>query len=218
MDEWKRLEIEHDINTALTILSLRVQMLRRHSPPDGMLGRKLLEINESVNEVRAASGRLLSRVGGSGYEAGALESDDNAGPEDQGQHIVIVNDDTSFLRLMRDLLSKEGGRRVSTSFVGGEAYRIVRDLQPDLVVLDLVLGSNATGGWRALDLLTLDPVTRHIPVIVCSAATVQLHQHEEWLARFDVHVLLKPFDLASLLDKINLTLEMHRGASAGTED
>jgi CheY-like chemotaxis protein len=103
---------------------------------------------------------------------------------------------------------------VSTTFVGGEAHSFVREVQPDLVVLDLVFGDSAEQGWRTLDLLTLDPATTRIPVIVCSAATTLLHQHADWLRRFDVEVLPKPFDLDALLDLIATTLGESRTGSA----
>jgi len=65
------------------------------------------------------------------------------------------------------------------------------------VILDLYLhGENA--GWEQLEILTLDPATRGIPVIICSAAIASLADHREKLARLDVAVLEKPFDLEQL--------------------
>ncbi len=116
-------------------------------------------------------------------------------------HIAVVNDDTTFLRLMEELLRNEEGYEVSTCFVGSEGYEFVRQIQPDLVILDLIFGP-AEEGWRTLDLLTLDPRTRRIPVIVCSAASHLLHHHSDYLEQFDVHVLPKPFDLDVLLAKV----------------
>ncbi len=130
-------------------------------------------------------------------------------------HIAVVNDDTVFLHLMEELLRAEADCNVSTCFSGSEGYKFVRDLQPDLVILDLVFGP-AEEGWRTLDLLTLDPTTRHIPVIVCSAATQQLHKHEDWLRRFDVEVLPKPFDLEVLLEKVRDSIgDCREGHSVG---
>lgn len=132
-------------------------------------------------------------------------------------HIAVVNDDTVFLRLMYELLSVEEGYAVSTCFVGSEGYKFVKDLQPDLVVLDLVFKSSDEG-WRTLDLLTLDPATRRIPVIVCSAATQLLHEHEDWLHQFDVQVLPKPFDLDVLLTRVRDTLGIARSGAALISD
>lgn len=196
------------MNTALTVLRLRVQMLQRRSLSDGRQSRRLGEVLESVDEVQRVSGKILS-----GMRENAAE---DSVPRQRASrdivqtvkkpHIAVVNDDTTFLRLMDELLRVEEGYKVSASFVGSDAYLFVRELQPELVVLDLVFGDNAEQGWRTLDLLTLDPATRRIPVIVCSAATVQLQDHADWLRGFDVEVLTKPFDLDVLLERIQNTL------------
>ena len=206
----------HELNTALTVLTLRVQMLRRRATTDEQLAERLGEIAAAVDEVRRASARLLARMGHDVPEerAAAQTPSPNIADIKAKPHIAVINDDTTFLRLMDELLGREEGYRVSTTFVGGEAHSFVREVQPDLVVLDLVFGNSAEQGWRTLDLLTLDPATRRIPVIVCSAATTLLHQHADWLRRFDVEVLPKPFDLDALLDLIATTLGESRTGSA----
>src|SRR3982751_5493256 len=65
------------------------------------------------------------------------------------------------------------------------------------------------------ELLTLDPETRSIPVIVCSAAIQNLRAHEPLLQKFGVDVLPKPFDLEVLLAKVQSALEKGR---MGPED
>ena len=211
--------MEHELNTALTVLALRVQMLRRRVSPDEQLGERLGEIAAAVDEVRRASARLLARmehdlpkVSAPVQTFGTNIADPVAKP-----HVAVINDDTTFLRLMDELLGHEEGYKVSTSFVGSEAHAFVREVQPDLVVLDLVFGNSAEQGWRTLDLLTLDPATRRIPVIVCSAATVQLQDHADWLRRFDVEVLTKPFDLDALLELIATTLGAPRTGTARSD-
>ena len=65
------------------------------------------------------------------------------------------------------------------------------------MILDLFFHGE-TAGWEQLDILTLDPATRAIPVIICSAAMSSLASHREKLSRLDVAVLEKPFDLEQL--------------------
>ena len=65
------------------------------------------------------------------------------------------------------------------------------------MILDLFLHGE-TAGWQQLDILTLDPATRSIPVIICSAAIASLTAQRDKLARLDVTVLEKPFDLEQL--------------------
>jgi CheY-like chemotaxis protein len=78
-----------------------------------------------------------------------------------------------------------------------DAFGDIRHPRADLVILDLFLHGDAAG-WQQLDVLTLDPATRGIPVIVCSAAIASLGEARTKLAMLDVAVLEKPFDLEQL--------------------
>jgi DNA-binding response OmpR family regulator len=119
--------------------------------------------------------------------------------------IAVVNDDTAYLELMHDLLEEEEGYAVSICKEAGDAYEFVKQLQPDLVILDIRVGYEENG-WTILELLTLDPATRPIPVIVCSAAVNSLHEHDALLQQYDCEVLPKPFDLDVLLAKVKAAL------------
>jgi CheY-like chemotaxis protein len=73
------------------------------------------------------------------------------------------------------------------------------------VILDLFLhGENV--GWQQLDILTLDPATRSIPVIICSAAIASLGSARAKLAALDVAVLEKPFDIEELSAAVSAAL------------
>ena len=85
----------------------------------------------------------------------------------------------------------------------------MKDTRPDLVILDIRVGHEESG-WTILNLLTLDPATRPIPVIICSAAIDSLQEHEELLQKYDCEVLPKPFDLDALLDKVEAALAKYR--------
>lgn len=119
--------------------------------------------------------------------------------------IVLINDDTDFLSLMTELLSEIEGYDVSVCREGQGAYQFVKSELPDLVILDIRLDGQEVG-WTILELLTLDPITRPIPTIVCSAAIRELQAHEEMLQHYGVDVLPKPFDLEALLEKVRRAL------------
>jgi CheY-like chemotaxis protein len=123
--------------------------------------------------------------------------------------IVRLNDDTVFLSLMEELLEGMERYRVVTCRQWEDAYRFVKHAKPDLVILDIVFGGEERG-WKILELLTLDPATRPIPVIVCSAAVRSLQDHEPLLQRYGIGVLPKPFDLDALLEKVHHTLRLAR--------
>jgi DNA-binding response OmpR family regulator len=119
--------------------------------------------------------------------------------------IAVINDDTAFLDLMEELLEREEGYDVGVCREAGNAYGFVKEQLPDLVILDIRVGHEESG-WTILELLTLDPVTRPIPVIVCSAALHSLAEHQPLLEQYGCEVLAKPFDLDALLAKIEAAL------------
>ena len=119
--------------------------------------------------------------------------------------IVVINDDTAFLDLMHELLQDEEGFDVLICREWEDAHGFVKEHRPDLVILDIRMGGEETG-WTILNLLTLDPATRPIPVIVCSAAIQSLHEQQPWLDKFGICALPKPFDLDMLLEMVNRVL------------
>ena len=125
--------------------------------------------------------------------------------------VAVINDDTLFLELMRDLLEEEGGYDVLICKEWNNAYEFVRTHMPDLVIQDIRIGGEEHG-WTILNLLTLDPRTRPIPTIVCSAAIQSLHEHQEWLSRYGIRALPKPFDLDTLLNTIETLIAEHRAS------
>ena len=120
---------------------------------------------------------------------------------EQRARIVVINDDTDFLSLMSELLTEVGEYDVEVCREGDHAYQHVKDLQPDLVILDIRI-EGQDQGWAILECLTLDPTTSQIPLIVCSAAIRELQAHQELMDRYGIDVLTKPFDLDALLEKV----------------
>lgn len=119
----------------------------------------------------------------------------------QRTRIAVINDDTAFLDLMRDLLETEGGYDAVICREWEDAHGFVKDQNPAVLILDIRIGGEERG-WTILNLLTLDPATRHIPVIVCSAAIQSLHEHQDMLSKFGICALPKPFDLDALLETV----------------
>ena len=123
--------------------------------------------------------------------------------------VAVINDDTLFLDLMRDLLEQEENYEVLICKEWDNAYQFIRDQRPDLIIQDIRIGGEEHG-WTILNLLTLDPETRPIPIIVCSAAIQSLHEHQEWLSRYGIHALPKPFDLDTLLNTVEQMVARQR--------
>jgi CheY-like chemotaxis protein len=122
-------------------------------------------------------------------------------PAPRRMRIAVINDDTAFLDLMRDLLETEGGYEALICREWEDAHGFVKENNPALLILDIRIGGEERG-WAILNLLTLDPATRHIPVIVCSAAIQSLHEHQDLLSNYGICALPKPFDLDTLLETV----------------
>ena len=121
------------------------------------------------------------------------------------EHIVVVNDTQEILDLFRDILEEEGYRVSLYSY----AFKDIADisaLQPDLVILDFVIGGEAHG-WQLLQKMKMTRETKDIPVIVCTAALQLVRELEGHLKTKNVGVVLKPFDIDELLDAITLSLD-----------
>lgn len=118
--------------------------------------------------------------------------------------IAVVNNDTDFLSLMDELLTMEGYNTVVCR-EGDRAYDFLKNLRPDLVILDIRL-EHAETGWTILELLRLDPALTQIPVIVCSADAPFLRAKAPTLYELHCDILEKPFDLDTLLEKVSHAL------------
>jgi CheY-like chemotaxis protein len=55
-----------------------------------------------------------------------------------GKHVLIVDDDTEFVKLY-SLFLKNKGLKVSAVYSAGEALGALEDLAPDIVVLDVMM-------------------------------------------------------------------------------
>jgi CheY-like chemotaxis protein len=118
-----------------------------------------------------------------------------------GPHVLVINDTKEILDVVRLLLEEEG-YAVSlddfSSFDAGAKLADVQRLAPDAVVLDFLVGGEALG-WQLLQLLRLDPATRGIPIVVCTAAVRQVEELGAHLRTMGVEVVLKPFEIEHLL-------------------
>jgi CheY-like chemotaxis protein len=85
----------------------------------------------------------------------------------QDQRLIIcIEDIPAMVELLRRILSSER-LVVRTALNGRQGLAMIRQLQPDLVLLDLMLPD--INGWDVLREMQEDPATCEIPVIVVTA-------------------------------------------------
>jgi CheY-like chemotaxis protein len=129
---------------------------------------------------------------------------------DVTKRILVVDDRNELLQLMRRVLEDEQ-YQVSILQEGKEAVAKVRNLLPDLLILDLKLGNMS--GQDILEEIKNDRVTADIPVILYTAAVLEADQVSKLIEsspqRYNgVYLLKKPFELNDLLDKVEEMLEL----------
>lgn len=115
--------------------------------------------------------------------------------------IAVIDDDPSFVALMQEMLSDEGYLPASCS-TPKDAVPFIRAEAPDLVVLDLWMGS-PTAGLEILSELRRIPTLADLPVIVCSANWELLRQRETELQAAGCALIRKPFDLQAMLKLVS---------------
>jgi len=124
---------------------------------------------------------------------------DDLGP----RHIVTIDDAPEIRTLLFDLLCGEGYR--VSAFAAPPSPCQLAGLAPDLVVLDLLYNGDASG-LPFVAALRVHPALRTLPLVVCTGASDAAERAERELAALDVGVVLKPFDIETLLEEIDRRL------------
>ena len=121
-----------------------------------------------------------------------------------GRHIFVINDVPDILNLFVDLLGGEG-YRVTIDIFSLELGRLlarILEVNPDLVILDLMVHQEALG-WQLLQMMKMDRTAQAIPVIVCTGAAYKVAELSSHLTAMNVATVLKPFDIDHLFATID---------------
>ena len=112
-----------------------------------------------------------------------------------GKKKILIVNDNSDLRKLLALVLKNSDYDTVEAATGFEALKQARAIQPNLILLDLVMP--VVSGDEVTTWLKADPLTRHIPVIVTTAF---LHGPlvDRAIACGAAEILYKPFHLKSL--------------------
>ncbi len=117
--------------------------------------------------------------------------------------VVCIEDEQEMIDLVKLILSQHGFQVIGA--VGGqEGLDKVAELQPDLVLLDLMMpGIN---GWQVYQKLRATPELQHIPVIMVTAKAQSIDKvlglH---IARVDDYIT-KPFGPQELVQSVKRVL------------
>jgi len=120
--------------------------------------------------------------------------------------ILIIDDTPETLRLLTSTLAKQG-YAVEQLSKATAALNYVRDRQPDLILLDVMMPG--IDGYEVCERLKLDPQTCQIPILFLSA----VNDASNKVKAFDVggvDYVTKPFQLEEVLARIEYQLRIHR--------
>ncbi len=120
-------------------------------------------------------------------------------PANNQGRILVVDDQAANLRVVSALLNRQG-YAVTTSSTGDEALSLYEEVQPDLILLDVMMPS--MDGFEVLAALRARAPDARVPVIFVTAA----HDRDLLLRAFDAGVVdyvTKPFLPEELIARVN---------------
>lgn len=119
------------------------------------------------------------------------------------KRILCIEDEPEMIDLIRLILGRRGFE-VHGAAGGVEGSKMVRELIPDLVLLDLMMPD--MDGWEVYQQMKAELTTRNIPVIVVTAKAQNIDKvlglH---IAKVDDYIA-KPFSPQELLESVEKVL------------
>ncbi|MCK4738881.1 MAG: response regulator [Deltaproteobacteria bacterium] len=115
--------------------------------------------------------------------------------------VLIVDDEPDVLRLLGDILEKEGFGVFKASS-GKEAVKAAIERQPDVIILDLMMPKMS--GFDVMDRLKEHPVAKNIPVIIFTAKEITIEDKERLGGGVSNIVGKGGFGKENLLEEIRL--------------
>jgi|GEM_PF-1004259 len=126
-------------------------------------------------------------------------------PAQLDARILIVDDQEANVLLLSSILEDNGYYNLKTTVDPRQTVSLVKEFQPDLILLDLVMPS--LDGYAVMDLLRpIIPPDAYLPILVLTAdPTQQIKQRALGMGAKDF--LAKPFDQVEVLLRIQNLLE-----------
>ena len=115
-------------------------------------------------------------------------------------NVAIADDNQRTVEMMTELLEQESDIEVIASADDGEeALRIIKEKQPDVVLLDIIMPK--LDGIGVLERLQTEDLSKR-PIIIMVSAMGQENVCEEAMELGASYFILKPFDLRTIIKQI----------------
>jgi two-component system response regulator VicR len=126
--------------------------------------------------------------------------------EEKKRKVVCIEDEPEMIDLVKLILGRKGFE-LTGAMGGREGLEAIREIKPDLVLLDLMMPD--MDGWEVYQQMKSDEMLKHIPVIVVTAKAQSIDKvlglH---IAKVDDYVT-KPFGPQELLQSVERVLHKH---------
>ncbi len=119
--------------------------------------------------------------------------------------VLLVDDDPEILELMVDVLIRDGRFDVKTASSGYDAGIMTQQFKPDLIILDYMLPD--VNGNLVCQTIKRNPDFASTRIIIVSGV-VNRDEIEDLLTAGAEDFIQKPFNIASLVDKITDVLQL----------
>jgi PAS domain S-box-containing protein len=124
-----------------------------------------------------------------------------------GKHVMVVDNEPDVALMVQRFLELEGYQATVVT-QGSEVLAMARQLQPDLITLDLLMDVD---GLAVLQQLKMDPITAAIPVVIVSVVP----ESEKGLVLGASEYLTKPIDEGALMERVRQLLQSAGGNGRG---
>jgi len=124
-----------------------------------------------------------------------------ATPSEHGR--ILVVDDQADIRLMCRVNLALEGYEVLEAPDGETGLRMIRELRPDLVLLDVMMPG--IDGWEVLETTKAEPEIADIPIVLLTARVQREDEIRGWSSGA-ADYLAKPFNPSTLTQVVNRTL------------
>jgi DNA-binding response OmpR family regulator len=134
-------------------------------------------------------------------------------PQTAHSTVLVVDDEPDIRRLLRQLLASKG-YRVVEAHTGDEALRVLKEMTPDVLVLDAMLPG--VHGFEIARRLKASQRYQSVPIVMVSAVYRGWRVAEDLQESFGVdYYIEKPFRMNDLLKAVEAALSTEKTPSDG---
>jgi putative two-component system response regulator len=117
-------------------------------------------------------------------------------------HILVIDDDPDTIEFLRIVFTVRG-RDVTGARTGMEGLNLARQLQPDLIMVDIMMPD--IDGYEVTRQLRADPATANIPIVILTARS-SLADQTQGLEAGANRFVVKPVGISTLVEVANSML------------